>query len=60
MGKKIYLVAEVDTNKDSIIESTIRVFSSRNKQIEYVNELKETFGYKSGMRCISTKTLCVL
>lgn len=60
MGKAIYLVGEVDTKTDSLIESTLRAFSSRNKQIQYVNELKENFGQKSGMRCIFTKTLAIL
>jgi len=60
MAKAIYLVAEVDVKTDSIIESTMRAFSSRNKQIQYVNELKENFGQKSGMRCIFTKALAIL
>lgn len=57
MGKKIYLVALVDVKSDSVIEGTLQAFSSRDKQIQRVNELKDTFGYVSGMHSIFTKTL---
>ena len=57
MGKKIYLVALIDVKSDSVIEETLQAFSSRDKQIQRVNELKDTFGYVSGVHCIFTKTL---
>lgn len=60
MGKKIYFVAECNTKDDSIIVSTIRVFSSRDKQTEYIHELRQSFGYISGTRSIMAKVLLLL
>ena len=59
-GTKVYLVFAYDTKTDMADDLTMRAFSSRTKQIEYLNEQKETFGSKSGARAWTCKTLLVL
>ncbi len=57
MNGKIYLVGTVDVKTDTLIESTLHAFSSRTKQIEYVNYLKCSHAYIAGKTAIMTRVI---